>query len=578
MFEPSRELRRFALCGVFATVVLAACDDSITQPELPEDLVPSIHRGRLPGTFRLPGVTNQGELVELDLEGGTAQLIGDAPPFEGRNLGWTGLSFGPSGQLFVTSRHRSEDPGDGCGGLFTTGPCSHLYVIDEGTGAVVDEVGSTGGAFISDIDFSRRGRLFGSKFLDERPSGDGGLIRIDPSDADMTVLGRFGPGVGGGLDNGGLSVHPRTGHLWGVDGTSLYRIKRGSGRASHVIRLGLNGHEAQFGLDGLEILPSGRFIGTRGQGVNELYEVNPAADGVSGLAELTRIPMTFDPAIVGHVNSLESRCGDCADATVLLAATNAGELIEIDLALGTASLIGDVGVFEGRELGWTGLSVSRTGLLLLSSRQRSESPTDGCVGVHATGSCSHLYVVDPETGAVLHELGSTGAAFISDIDFAHNGRLFGSRFIDERESGDGGLVKWRRSSPLANLVGRFGPGLDVDLENGGLSSHPINGHLWGVESSFSGVPRIFRINRRTGDATHVTALGLDGVLAPFGMDALEILPDGRFVAIRARGSSEMYVIDPKRSRESGFAEIRAIPLTLDAAITGSLTGLEARRR
>ena len=99
-----------------------------------------------------------------------------------------------------------------------------------------------------------------------------------------------------------------------------------------------------------------------------------------------------------------------------------------------------------------------------------------------------------------------------------------------------------------------------------------------MESSFSGIPRIFRINRKTGDATHVTALGLDGVPAPFGMDALEILPDGRFMAIRARGSSEMYEIDPKRSRESGFAEIRAIPLTLDAAITGSLTGLEARRR
>jgi hypothetical protein len=546
-------------------------------------------------------VTNQGELVEIGLPSGTAHLIGAAPVFEGRNLGWTGLSFGPRGRLFVTSRQRSEDPGDGCTGLFATGPCSHLYVIDDETGAVVDEVGSTGGAFISDIDFSRRGSLFGSKFLDERPAGDGGLIRIDRSDAHTKVVGRLGPGLGPNLDNGGLSVHPRTGRLWGVDGTSLYRIRRWRGRASHVIRLGLNGDATEFGLDGLEILPNGRFIATRGTGVNELYEVNPAADGVSGFAELTPIPLAFDPAITGHINSLESRCradelrmcsaadvnhddDDDAedhrtDATeVLLAATNAGELIEIDLALGTASLIGDVGVFEGRELGWTGLSVSRTGLLLLSSRQRSENPTDGCLGVYASGPCSHLYVVDPETGAVLHELGSAGAAFISDIDFAPNGRLFGSRFIDERLSGDGGLVLWRGSSPLAILVGRFGPGLDVDLENGGLSSHPITGRLWGVESSASGIPRIFRINRRTGDAYWVTALGLDGVPAPFGMDALEILPDGRFIAIRASGFSEMYEIDPRPNRESGLAEITLIPLQMDAAITGSLTGLEAQRR
>jgi hypothetical protein len=548
----------------------------------------------------LLAVTNQGELVEIDLRNARAHLIGDAPPFNGRDLGWTGMSFSPQGRLFVTSRQRSEDPGDGCTGLFATGPCSHLYVIDEGTGAVVDEVGSTRGAFISDIDFSRRGTLFGSKFLDERPTGEGGLIRIDRSDAHMKAVGRFGPGLGPGLDNGGLSVHPQNGHLWGVDGTSLYRIRRRTGRASHVIRLELNGEEPQFGLDGLEILPSGRFIATRGAGVNELYELEPAADGESGWAGLTPIPLTFDPAIVGHVNSLESRCGVDAlrmcsaadvddhddddgdhrtDATeTLLAATNAGELIEIDLALGTAVLIGDVGVFEGRELGWTGLSVSPSGVLLLSSRQRSESPTDGCVGVYASGPCSHLYVVDPETGAVLYELGSAGAAFISDIDFAPNGRLFGSRYIDERQSGDGGLVRWRRSSPLAVLVGRFGPGLDVDLENGGLSSHPFTGRLWGVESSASPIPRIFRINRRTGDAMWVTALGLDGVPAPFGMDALEILPDGRFIAIRSRGFSEMYEIDPKPDWESGMAEITLIPLQLDAAITGSLTALEAQRR
>jgi hypothetical protein len=40
----------------------------------------------------------------------------------------------------------------------------------------------------------------------------------------------------------------------------------------------------------------------------------------------------------------------------------------------------------------------------------------------------------------------------------------------------------------------------------------------------------------------------------------------------------MYEIDPKPDWESGMAEITLIPLQLDAAITGSLTALEAQRR
>ena len=59
-------------------------------------------------------------------------------------------------------------------------------------------------------------------------------------------------------------------------------------------------------MDGLEILRDGRFFATRARGVGEFYEVNPRANVETGLAELTLVPLSLDPAIVGNLNGLES--------------------------------------------------------------------------------------------------------------------------------------------------------------------------------------------------------------------------------------------------------------------------------
>ena len=243
------------------------------------------------------------------------------------------------------------------------------------------------------------------------------------------------------------------------------------------------------------------------------------------------------PPTVGvhSIQSLTSAVG----AGLLLATTNAGELVEIDLDAGTAELVGDArGI-----LGWTGLSFDPLGNLFVSSNRLSGT-TPKCEGASEfSGRCAHLYEVDPETGMVLEEVGSAGILFLSDLDFASDGTLYGSFFINVRQpvEGDGGLATFDLSSATASLVGRFGPGFGaVDLENGGLSVHPQTGELWGVESNFSKAESIFRIDPGTGHASDVVRLGLNGKQIFFGLDALEILPDGRFIALRGgRGWSTL---------------------------------------
>ena len=80
----------------------------------------------------------------------------------------------------------------------------------------------------------------------------------------------------------------------------------------------------------------------------------------------------------------------------LFGSTNQGELVEIDLDLGTVTLIGDVGTYAGKTLGWTDIAQDASGALFALSRHSSESDTD-CFG----GPCNHLYEIDPQNGAVV---------------------------------------------------------------------------------------------------------------------------------------------------------------------------------
>ena len=157
----------------------------------------------------------------------------------------------------------------------------------------------------------------------------------------------------------------------------------------------------------------------------------------------------------------------------LYASTNRGELVEINLAAGTATLIGDAGLFEGRELGWTDIAFDAAGNVFATSREASELSTDGCLygefGTGGTYACTHLYVLDAGTGAVLTEIGSTLVNFVSDIDFAADGTLFGSEWFD---TGDGGaLVTLDPTTAGVTLIGKYGPKpypSSANIHNGGI--------------------------------------------------------------------------------------------------------------
>ena len=255
----------------------------------------------------------------------------------------------------------------------------------------------------------------------------------------------------------------------------------------------------------------------------------------------------------------------------LFASTNKGELVLLDLAGGTATLAG-----SDPTHGWPGISFDRFGELYVTSRWSDEIAAGGCVGAYGTGGCANLYRLDSSSGAVLQQIGSTGVAFLSDIDFGDDGVLYGNRYVDQLLAGDGGLVTIDLATGLASPAPntRFGQ----DLENGGLSYNPLTGLLWAVESDFSATPRIFPVDPATGLAVSTPVrLGLNGQPTDFGFDGLEILLDGRFIGTRAGQTSELYEIVPTPDAISGLAEVTLIPLSIDPAIQGGLKGLDLRR-
>lgn len=260
---------------------------------------------------------------------------------------------------------------------------------------------------------------------------------------------------------------------------------------------------------------------------------------------------------------------------VLLASTNQGELVGIDLDLGIVSLIGNA---PGR--GWPDVAMDPAGNLYTVSRQNAEQ-SSVCSGFYSTGGrCTHLYRIDPDTGAELEHIGDLQAAFVSDIEFSASGVLYANRYVNERGEGDGGLITIDPATGIVTAAPnvRFGPGSGaIDLENGGLAFHPLTGDLWGVESNFSVTPSIFRIDPSTGLVVpgSVVRLGDDDGPLNFGFDALEILPDGWFIATRAGSGTFFYEIDPTPDPISGLAAVTFIPLTVDPGIAGSIKGLTA---
>jgi hypothetical protein len=77
-------------------------------------------------------------------------------------------------------------------------------------------------------------------------------------------------------------------------------------------------------------------------------------------------------------------------------------------------------------------------------------------------------------------------------------------------------------------------------------------------------------------------LGLNGQkLGPsgayLGFSAMEILPDGAFL-VSGGGQNDFYSFRPVADPASGLAELTLIPLAIDPAIIGTVTGLDYVRR
>ena len=76
---------------------------------------------------QLLATTNRGSLVRIDLTGGTTQFIGASGTLPGdfNEVGWTGLSFDATGNLFTIKKRDDEV---GCPGEVRN--CWRLFTVD----------------------------------------------------------------------------------------------------------------------------------------------------------------------------------------------------------------------------------------------------------------------------------------------------------------------------------------------------------------------------------------------------------------------------------------------------------------
>ena len=232
------------------------------------------------------------------------------------------------------------------------------------------------------------------------------------------------------LQNGGLSADD-SGNLFAVENnfggsggsggsvTTMIQVDPVTGAAISYLRLVAGGLDLGFGFDALEVLPNGRFLALRGGNSSSLYEINP----VSG--EVTQIPLVL-PVLTGSVNGLQ-----VVDNDTLLAITNRGELLNIDLITSMGTLLGQDGD------GWTDLAMHPvSGRLYVTTRWSTE----------ASGT-SHLWEINPSTGAIIGEIGDTGTPFLADIDFSPGGVLYGNNWLYQIDENTG----------TATSIGGFGP-------------------------------------------------------------------------------------------------------------------------
>ena len=306
-------LRTLFLLSLTA-VTLTGCYDYPT--ETPTDLGPT--RAKKPyqmfdgmgldhgdDHYVLLATTRYGDLFEINVDAGTIGKLTAVAVLPG----WTGITTDASGTLLTSSR--------------PTGGASHLFAIDD-IGQVIDDVGSMGMKQVSDIDVGN-GIIYGNHSSDSGSRGE--LVTITPgtNSAPATPVGGLFSDVPEeleGLDggnyfvNGGLSVAP-DGTIWGIEafiwGTSvspavgprLFTIHPTEGYATSVIAVVDAALDPlNFGFDGLEITPEGRFCATRSKEIGGVYEINVSTGVATSLTLTDALGDLFTQALNGLESAL----------------------------------------------------------------------------------------------------------------------------------------------------------------------------------------------------------------------------------------------------------------------------------
>jgi parallel beta-helix repeat protein len=272
-------------------------------------------------------------------------------------------------------------------------------------------------AYAVDIQSSDKNELSGNTLISPngylyqgRLSLQNGGIAVDSSSNVFAVENNWGSSAGNGAGIG--------------EATAFFQVDPNTGAAMSAIPLLQGGVDVGFGFGALEILPNGRVLALRGDCSENpcLFEVDPLSGEVSDLG------IDLPPGAEGALNGL-----DALDDSNLLATTNQGNLISIDLVAGEMSLIGDENV---ENVGWTGVAVHpSSGDVYTVSRRRDED-----------SNTAHLYRININDGQIIAHIGDTGIQAISGIDFAPIGTLYGNYNLETIDINTG----------LATTVGNFG--------------------------------------------------------------------------------------------------------------------------
>jgi len=255
----------------------------------------------------------------------------------------------------------------------------------------------------SDNEFTGNTLISPDGFLSQRQYVlQNGGISVDDEGNIYAVENSWGSSAGDGYGNG--------------EATAFFLVDSTTGKADSdsVIQILEGTVDAGIGFSALEITPSGRVLAFAGGGNGEpsslLYEIN------TGTGVLTTIELNLSGGF-GQLNGLES-----TSDTEFLATSNNGKLASIELVTGDFGEEGDVTLIGNLGVGLSDVAIHPvTGKVYVISRWRDE-----------TSETSHLYEItlfdNGESVEIVEiiEIGDTGYRWLSDIDFAPDGTLYGS--------------------------------------------------------------------------------------------------------------------------------------------------------